>query len=655
MHNPKWCIFFDFHTMPACPDVGRKFDFDEITDRIRECGVDYIVFPARCNLGMAYYDTKVGIRHPSLKYDLWGKLTDACSKKDIAISAYINVGLSHEEGLLHRDWTVLTPEGYAYKPPHLSHWFRNMCYNSPYAEHLLEMIREVAYNYKISGFFFDCFGVNPCIGAECMREMKKSGVDWRNPDELRNFAHMSQLRLMDRISKTLKDKAKDLLIYFNGPGFKEQKKQGTYLEYECLPTGGWGYDALPAFARFSRNLEKPILNMTGRFHESWGDFGGLRTEASLEYDCVNGIANCMRTTIGDHFHPRGDINRPMFDLIRRIYGRLQKLEAWIDGASPVTDIAVIVPENAFLPCEPASQDAILAAYGASRLLCELKQQFDILTPDMDISRYKILLLADFVAVDDALRKKLQKFLSKGGGIVSTGHSGLDPDGKRFALKEWGVKFKGESAYDPAYMTTSHEIAEGFPEMPVTLYEKGTKIDAVEGTKVLAEIFAPYYNSHFDGEHAFMYMPPDKNTHKPAITRKGNIVHFSHPLCLNYYKHAQVPMKAVLKNIFADMLPEPVIKVENMPSFARVTVTEQTKRRMIYLMSYVPEKRGDKIEMIEEPVVLREIKLSLRTDGRKYKSAYLAPDMGKLDFTVDGNYVKVKIHEVTGYSVVVLEE
>ena len=275
MHNPKWCLFFDFHTMPACPDVGKEFDFDKITDKIKECGVDYIVFPARCNLGVAYYDTKVGIRHPALQYDLWEKLSEACSKKDIAISAYINVGLSHEEGLRHRDWTVVTPEGYAYNPPHLSHWFRRMCHNSPYAEQLLEMIREIALNYKTSGFFFDCFGAVPCIGAECLQEMKQLGIDYKNPDELQDFAHQSQLRLMNRISETLKNISHDFLVYFNGPGFEEQTTQGSYLEYECLPTGGWGYDSLPVYARFARNLGKPVLNMTGRFHESWGDFVGM--------------------------------------------------------------------------------------------------------------------------------------------------------------------------------------------------------------------------------------------------------------------------------------------------------------------------------------------------------------------------------------------
>src|SRR5690554_7437232 len=65
MHQPKYCLFYDNHTMPAIPDVGENFDVEAFTDRIKDCGVDYLTFHARCNLGMAYYDTKIGIKHPS--------------------------------------------------------------------------------------------------------------------------------------------------------------------------------------------------------------------------------------------------------------------------------------------------------------------------------------------------------------------------------------------------------------------------------------------------------------------------------------------------------------------------------------------------------------------------------------------------------------
>lgn len=657
MHDPKWCLFFDFHTMPACPDVGKEFDFDEITDKIKECGVDYIVFPARCNLGVAYYDTKVGIRHPSLQYDLWGKLSDACAQKDIAISAYINVGLSHEEGLIHRDWTVLTTEGYAYNPPHLSHWFRRMCYNSPYAEHLLEMIKEIGTNYKTAGFFFDCFSVAPCIGSECIKEMKKSGIDHENPDELWDFAHMSRQRLQDRISETLRSMGDDYLVYFNGPGFEEQKTQGSYLEYECLPTGGWGYDSLPVYARYARNLGKPVLNMTGRFHESWGDFGGLRTEASLEYDCIKGVANCMRTTIGDHFHPRGDINYPMFDMIKRIYGRLQKLEPWIDEAKAVVDIGVVAPAHSFSEMHKIHPGSELSLKGIARMLCELKCQFDVLSVSQDISRYKIIILPDFIALKGELLERVKEFIKKGGCVISSAWSGLDEGGKDFALEDWGVKFRGDSPYDPAYISISNEkMAEGFPEMPVTLYEKGTEIETCGSAEILAEIVAPYFNKGFDGEHAFMYLPPDRKTGKAALCRNKNVAHFSHPVFLNYYKHAQPQIRKLFKNLLDGMLETPVVKIENIPSFARATVTEQPDRRMVYIMSYVPEKRGEKIEMIEEPVKLSDVSVSLRCDGKDIKSVYTAPDKKALGFEREGEYIKTDtFHVDNGYAVIVFEE
>ncbi|MCD6593306.1 hypothetical protein J7L00_04395, partial [Candidatus Bathyarchaeota archaeon] len=31
--------------------------------------------------------------------------------------------------------------------------------------------------------------------------------------------------------------------------------------------------------------------------------------------------------------------------------------------------------------------------------------------------------------------------------------------------------------------------------------------------------APYYRSHRDGKHGFIYNPPDKSTGRPAVTRE----------------------------------------------------------------------------------------------------------------------------------------
>ena len=32
MHQPKYCLFYDNHTMPAIPDIGENFDVEAFTD-----------------------------------------------------------------------------------------------------------------------------------------------------------------------------------------------------------------------------------------------------------------------------------------------------------------------------------------------------------------------------------------------------------------------------------------------------------------------------------------------------------------------------------------------------------------------------------------------------------------------------------------------
>ncbi|MEM2702916.1 MAG: beta-galactosidase trimerization domain-containing protein [Candidatus Bathyarchaeia archaeon] len=658
MHNPKWALFFDFHTMPACPDVGENFDVNAFIEHLKACKVDYVVFPARCNLGMAYYNTKVGIRHPSLKYDLFGKISEACAKAGIAISAYINCGLSHEEALLHRDWAVLFPEGYTYKPNRLDHFFRQMCYNTPYGEHLLEMIREVVTQYPISGLFLDCFYTEPCIGVECIREMKKLGYDWKNPKQLAEYNHMKIIRMAKRIAETVNSLKPNMLLYFNGIPFEDQQNIGTYLEYECLPTGGWGYEALPVYARYARNLGKPILNMTGRFHRGWGDFGGIRTEASLEYDCLYGLANAMRTTIGDHFHPRGDINRAVFNLVRKIYSKLQKFEPWFEDAVALTDIALVAPKSTFQhPLMDEEQPRCMEAVrGATRMLCELKMQFDIITPKLNWKKYRLLVLPDLVLLDDEMTMKIKVHLNAGGQILASCWSGLDYRKERFILEdEWGVAFKGDDPYNPAYLLAYPPLTEGLPDMPMDFYSNGVEVEALPETKVLGEIIAPYYSRYWDGEHGYVYNPPAKKTGRPVVTRKEAVAYIARGIFTGYYHHASVPMRQLISNLLQMLLPDPLVRVQGLPSFARVTVTGQTHRRMVHILSYVPERRGSTIDMIEEPIELREVRVSLRLDGRMPKRVYLAPEHKELSFTIKNGYISTVIPLHYGYSMVVFEE
>lgn len=648
VHQPKYCLFYDNHTMPACPDVGENFDVEAFTDRIKRCGVDYLTFHARCNLGMAYYDTKIGIKHPSLKYDMFGKLAEACQRKGIALTAYINGGISSAEGVLHRDWTTLAFDGREYRDPRFTPYVRTMCYNSPYRDHLIAMVEEIAKNYPVSGFFIDCLQNFYCVCPICIKEMKERGIDYTKREEVGKFSEFSALRLAEDIYKAATAIKPGLLIYNNNPGYEEQDKFSTYYEVECLPTGSWGYEYLPVLSHYVRTLGKPVLNMTGRFYD-WGDFGGLRPEAAIKSELLYGLANGMRPNVGGHFHPRGDLENAVLDRIEKIYKELQTMEPWFDNAKNITEIAIVYPGSV----GKIRGDKQLKS--AVRMLSELKQQFDVVTLASDWSKYKILVIPDNVIFDNETASRVKAHIAAGKGVISSGSSGLDNENERFVLeKEWGVKYLGENDFDPAYFTAGKNFNSGLPDMPLSLYSSGIDIKPLPGTSVEANLIKPYYNRGWDGEYAFYYNPPDKITDKPALTINGKVAHFSHRIFSGYADQAPVELRTVFANVLNKFLPEPLIKHENLPSFSRVFVTEQPGRKMVHLLSYIPEMRGSKTQMIEEPIELHTIKISLRNDGITPKKVYLAPERKSLPFKIIDGYINITIPVSKGYSLVVFE-
>ena len=57
--------------------------------------------------------------------------------------------------------------------------------------------------------------------------------------------------------------------------------------------------------------------------------------------------------------------------------------------------------------------------------------------------------------------------------------------------------------------------------------------------------------------------------------------------------------------------KPLIKVKGLPSFAQGTVTRQGKKRMVHLLTYLPELRGKKMPVIEEPIAVPDVSFKNR--------------------------------------------
>jgi len=653
MHSPKYALFFDNHTMAASNDVGSDFDADEFGKRIKDCGVDFVGFPAKCNQGFCYYDTNIGIRHPSLKRDMFGDLVNSCIEKGVAVSAYLNCGLSHEDAVRHPEWNTVSPDGRTLHPDiydlgWVSPYIRTMCLNSPYRDYLVVLLSEVAQKYPVAGFLLDSFNGFPCVCPVCVGEMRKRAINWRDQHEIERFAHDSAVRLAEDIARTLRGISPDFLLYFLGLNARDNVRLGSYLECECLPTYPcWGYDYLPIMSHHLRTLTKdnrPILNMTGRFYE-WGDFGSIRPQAAIEYDVLYGIANGMRPNIGGHIHPRGSTQPAIFDRIQSIFSTMQRNEEWYTDAKNLVDIGVLCVSNV-----EKSPELI----GATRMLSELKMQFDIIYPEADLERYRLLVLPDTMVLTPLQAGSIRKYLASGRAVIATGCSGLNVEKNAFALgAEWGITYLGESLFEPAFFKPLAPFQKYFPDIPLALYKKGIEVKTQRGTETTAVVCKPYYNREWDGVYANFYIPPDRITDSPVVTIHDNVAHITHPIFSAYHALASVELRTLLKIVIERLLPEPLVRVHGLPSFGKVHVTAQKERRMVHLINYVPELRG-KSEIVEERLPAVDLSVSLRLDGNNPSRAFLAPECTPLQCKIGADYAEVKIDRICGYQLVVFD-
>jgi len=65
-------VHLDFHT-PGFVKVGAKFDAAAMFDTLEASEVNGLCFFATCHHGYSYFDTRTGVRHPGLDFDMFGR------------------------------------------------------------------------------------------------------------------------------------------------------------------------------------------------------------------------------------------------------------------------------------------------------------------------------------------------------------------------------------------------------------------------------------------------------------------------------------------------------------------------------------------------------------------------------------------------------
>jgi len=649
-------VHLDFHTSEKIPGVGSEFDADEFVATLEHARVNSINLFAKCHHGMLYYYSRFPAQHPHLTCNLLALQIEACHKHDIRCPIYISVGFDEYMAREHPEWVEVDEAGRRCGPAVLQPGWKKMCFASPYIDYVIEQTEEVLdiFGSEVDGFWFDIISQGGVFGKWALAEFDKAGLDPRNPDHVQAVRQSLVDRFRERMTVLVRTKAPQATIFYNSghvyPGFRRTLHCFTHLELESLPSGGWGYAHFPVTVRYARGLGLDYLGMTGKFSKTWGHFNSYKPQAALEYECLNMLANGAKCCVGDQLHPRGRLDPATYELLRAVYEKVEEREPWCEDAEALAEIGVFNVEA--IGRHDAQVDS--AALGAYRALLEGRHQFDFVDAEMDWSRYRLIILPDKILCDEALARKVDDYVASGGSLIASHESGLTPDKSAFALKCLPVRLLGDLPYHPDFLKPLGDLADNLPRAEIVMYDRGLKVEAAPEAQILARIWEPYFNREWNHFCSHFHTPPEREGPDPDVVAHGRVVYFAHPIFGCFGRHGMVAYKYLILNAVRRLVPDPMV-IADAPTTLHITVCRQeAKRRMVYhLIHYIPEKRTLEADYLEDILPLYDIPLWLRAP--RPAKAYLAPRGGDLDFTVQGAYVHLRVPEIRGHAMVVLDD
>ena len=663
---PSRHICLDFHTSPLIPDVGAAFVRDEFASTLSRARVNAVTLHAKCHHGYSYYPTKIGRMHPGLGFDLFGEMVSACHSVGIAVEGYLSVAWDELAASEHADWLQVEKGGKlaGRNPVELNDCWRYLCLNSPYADYLSDQTAELLRSYQVEGMLFDIVcQIRPgCLCNHCLDSMRRLNFHPGRDADLIQHSLLVERNFMDRISRQVWAVNPDATIWFNARvrlenrpemGIRPELRYLSHIELESLPSGLWGYNHFPMYARHLQTLGMPIKGQTGRFHKSWGDFGGLKNQAALAYECCSMLANGATCSIGDQMHPRARLDPAVYERIGRVYGQVEAKEPYCLGAVPEAEVAVLSASRGEMNTLGSESDE-----GAFRMLSELQAQFQIVDRLADFHAYRLLLMPDFVRVDEELRAKIAAFLHAGGGLIASMDSGLWADRDEFALPQWGLTSSGPYPFTPCYFQVESMIAKDIEPMEHVLYEQGRGVTPVGETEVLARLFDPYFNRTWDHFSGHAQTPVDKASGYPALTKRGRVIYAAHPFFQAYLRHGNRVYKSLIRNCMELLLPDPLMRIQA-PSTARATLLRQDResRLIAHILHYIPERRTKSpdisIDIVEEAIPLYQVELKVRMPAEPAR-VFLAPQEIDIEHRWDGKYAVCRVPEVNGHQMVVFQ-
>jgi len=439
----------------------------------------------------------------------------------------------------------------------------------------------------------------------------------------------------------------DASIFYNGLTVLERKENllfrvhenATKNDLEDLPTTWGGYDKLATQSRYFHNyLNKPIIGMSGKFHTSWGEFGGFKYPEALKYEAAAMISHGARCNFGDHLHPSGEMDLDTYRNVGVAFEYIKKIEDYGIGGKPFSNIALYLT---------GSYDA---DDGVARILLEEHIEYEVVSISSSqerINNFELIIIPSANVLKEEVRK-LQEFQNKGGSLIVVGKGALDSKEENFIF-DIGAKYIGPSDFDMDYIQVGNDLSSNLVSSPFITYNPAIKSEANKDSKILADIKVPYFSRTLEKYNGHLYAPNKLKKEKyPAVLHYKNIIFFAHDIDRIYAENGSKVHRQLFGNAIRYLHKNIMIKSKGLPSAGRITLLHQkNKNRFTIHLLYAPPLERGRCLVIEDLPEIHNVELSINLNKR-IKNAYflnldkniLIDENKKINVTVD----KFRMHE-----------
>jgi hypothetical protein len=607
-------IHLDFHTSPFIPDVGSEFDAREFARTMKAAHVNSVTVFAKCHHGMCYYPTKTGRSHPALgQRDLLGEMIEALHAEGIRAPIYTTVAWEEDVAARRPEWRQMSADGTfarAGNPdhsatPHPGGWHFCDWVNPEYQDYIEAQTREICDRYEVDGFFYDIvFYANDAHHSEVARTFRqRHGLTQDSFETFKRFEALAQDQFAARFTRLLNGLAPGATVFYNSSldvtvdstvGGRVRNKHMTHIEVESLPSGFWGYYHFPRLARSCGRWGRPWLGMTGRFQKMWGDFGGIKPQPALEFECFRTQALGGGNSVGDQLPPRGRPDAAAYALIGAVYEQCEYAEPFYEGSEPLRQVGVFTANYPGLSRARGSRadEGVIQMCEETHYDATLLDELDSLDP------YELLILPDSTVVTPTLYPKLKRHHERGGQLLISHRAGRDAHGN-WALDFLPLRFDGDVELHPTYWRARRGF---WPELSASdrvIYNQGTNVVPSRDLEVLVDRVLPYFkrNDLTFSSH-FQTPPVARPDRHPAVVAGPGFVYFADPIFREYRESGNLAARDVWKRCVERLIgPAPI--GAGLPTTMLVVPRRRGRDLLITLLHYVPLRKALQVDVLEE--------------------------------------------------------